>query len=115
MQQRDVQRLLHIVDYCHEIHKTIMRYTDDFSVFESDPDYQRSVSFCLMQIGELSGGLSDEFKQETRQMIPWPAIRAMRNMVAHDYGNIDQQKIWQTAHSDIDVLEKFCIQQLSSS
>ena len=55
----DKQRLEHILDYCCEIEKTIARYGSDFAIFDRDRDYQRSVSFSILQIGELSGGLSD--------------------------------------------------------
>jgi hypothetical protein len=52
----DLQRLEHIRDYCEEIQTTIERYGKSFSVFDQDKDYQRSVSFCILQIGELVGG-----------------------------------------------------------
>lgn len=61
MLQPDLQRLEHIRDYCDEIQKTIKRYGASFEIFDSDADYQRSVSFCILQIGELSGRLSSEF------------------------------------------------------
>ena len=32
-------------------------------MFDQDADYQRSVSFCIMQIGELAGKLSAEFRE----------------------------------------------------
>ena len=63
MLQPDRQRLEHIRDYCIEIKKTIIRYGESFEAFDSDADYQRSVSFCILQIGELSGGLSVEFRK----------------------------------------------------
>ncbi len=65
MQSPDVRRLKHIRDYCLEVEKTIRRYGNDFSVFDKDADYQRSVSFCILQIGELSGGLSPEYRKAT--------------------------------------------------
>ena len=49
----DLQRLEHIRDYCDEIQKTIARYGKSFDIFDADADYQRSVSFCILQIGEL--------------------------------------------------------------
>ena len=57
----DLQRIKHIRDYCTEIEKTVTRYGRAFAIFDSDPDYQRSVSFSILQIGELSGGLSQEY------------------------------------------------------
>ena len=81
----DAQRLAHIRDYCLEIQKTIARYGKSFETFDSDPDYQRSVSFCILQIGELSGKLSAEYRLETAKHIQWGPIKAMRNLVAHNY------------------------------
>lgn len=54
MMSPDLQRIQHIRDYCEEIRKTIERYGDDFAVFDQDPDYQRSIAFSILQIGELA-------------------------------------------------------------
>ena len=70
----DAQRLAHIHDYCLEIRKPIERYGKSFETFDSDPDYQRSVSFCILQIGELSGKLSAEYRLETTKQIQWGPI-----------------------------------------
>ena len=67
----DLQRIKHILDYCNEIKKTIARYGDYFAIFDTDADYQRSISFSIMQIGELSGGLSEEYRRKTRESIQW--------------------------------------------
>ena len=48
MLRPDLQRLEHIRDYCDEIQKTIKRYGASFEIFDSDADYQRSVSFCIL-------------------------------------------------------------------
>ena len=58
----DLQRIKHIRDSCKEIAKTIDRYGHSFDQYAADADYQRSVSFCILQIGELSGGLSAEYR-----------------------------------------------------
>ena len=67
----DLQRIKHILDYCNEIEKKITRYGDSFTIFVTDADYQRSISFSIMQIGELSGGLSEEYRRKTRERIQW--------------------------------------------
>lgn len=51
MMSRDLQRILRIRDYCLEIQKTISRYGNDFQIFDSDGDYQRSIAFSILQIG----------------------------------------------------------------
>ena len=45
----DLQRIAHIRDYCIEIGNTICRYGNDFSVFDHDPDYQRSIAFSILR------------------------------------------------------------------
>ena len=108
----DLQRLEHIRDYCAEIQKTIDRYGRSFNTFDRDPDYQRSVSFCILQIGELSGRLSPEYREATADRIQWGPIKGMRNLVAHSYGSMSRDIIWETAVTDIPVLMTFCEEQL---
>ena len=103
----------HIRDYCIEIKKTIHPDMENpLGAFDSDADYQRSVSFCILQIGELSGGLSAEFRKATADRIQWGPIKGMRNLVAHSYGSMSRDIIWETAVTDIPVLQEFCEQQL---
>ena len=110
----DLQRLAHIRDYCNEIQKTIDRYGNSFDIFDSDPDYQRSVSFSILQIGELSGGLSQEFRQATTNRIQWGPMKGMRNLVAHNYGSMSRDIIWETAVTDIPALKAFCDEMLDT-
>lgn len=110
----DLQRIKHIRDYCIAIRDTIARYGNSFEVYSQDADYQRSVSFSILQIGELSGGLSAEYKSKTADRIQWGPMKGMRNLVAHNYGNMDQSIIWETATVDIPVLLQFCNEQLAT-
>ena len=80
MNSRDSSILRHMVGYCQQIQKSVERFGDSFEVFQADPDYKNSVALCVLQIGELSGQLSEEFK-DTHREIPWREIKAMRNVV----------------------------------
>lgn len=111
----DLQRIKHIRDYCTEIEKTVTRYGRAFAIFDSDPDYQRSVSFSILQIGELSGGLSQEYRQATADRVQWGPIKGMRNLVAHNYGSLSREIIWETATTDIPALKRFCEEQLANT
>ena len=111
----DLQRIKHIRDYCSEIEKTVTRYGRAFAIFDSDPDYQRSVSFSILQIGELSGGLSQEYRQATADRVQWGPIKGMRNLVAHNYGSMSREIIWETATTDIPALKRFCEEQLANT
>lgn len=92
-----------------------MRYGRAFTIFDSDPDYQRSVSFSILQIGELSGGLTQEYRQATADRVRWGPIKGMRNLVAHNYGSMSREIIWETATTDIPALKRFCEEQLASA
>ncbi|MCD7981127.1 MAG: DUF86 domain-containing protein [Clostridiales bacterium] len=105
----------HIFEYCLEIEKTIKRYGSSFEAFDRDVDYQRSVSYCILQIVELSTGLSSEYRNTTAGSMPWKAIRGMGNLVAHNYGNMSREIIWETVMNDIPALRTFCEQQLQEA
>jgi uncharacterized protein with HEPN domain len=94
--------------YCETIAKTIQRFGNNLENFSNDIDYLNSVSMSIMQIGELSIGLSDEFKQETAGRMQWNAIRGARNLYAHAYAKMDRIAIWETATMDIPILLHFC-------
>lgn len=108
---RDSQVLEKLVQYCEEIEHAHHEYHRDYSVFCSNPTYRNAVALCLMQIGELTTKLSEEFKA-THTQIPWRAIRGMRNVVAHEYGKIDVETVWETAENGTQELKCFCQQML---
>ena len=51
--------------------------------------------------------MSDGFKVENNAM-PWREIKAMRNIAAHNYGEIDIDILWETATCDIPDLKEYC-------
>lgn len=114
MMSPDLQRISRIRDYCLEIQNTITRYGNAFEVFDADRDYQRSIAFSILQIGELGGGLSEEYRKATSRRIQWGPMKGMRNMVAHSYGSMSREIIWETATVDIPALLSFCEEQLGS-
>ena len=111
----DLQRIAHIRGYCLNIQEFQLRFGTTFEAFQADLAYQQSVSFCIFQIGELCGGLSENYRKDTSCEIQWNAIRGLRNIVAHDYGNIKLDILWDVVTSDIPTLKQFCDQQLSET
>lgn len=110
----DRHRLGHIRDYCQRIQATMKRFGGSYESFVADEDYQQSIAFSILQIGELVAGLSDGYKDRTESKMPWQAIKAMRNIVAHGYGNIEFAVVWRTAVEDIPRLQVFCEEELQS-
>lgn len=112
MAKRDKSVLEHIKNYCEEIGSFIERFGDDYKIFIGDRAYFNAVAMCILQIGELSNSLSEEFRDETSGKIPWVNIKGMRNIVAHNYGSLDEKLVWETATNDIPELLEFCNTEL---
>ena len=108
MDSSDIDRIRHIKCYCDDIAETIDRFGDSLDTFSRDTDYYKSVSMSIMQIGEITTGLSESFKKATRAMIPWELIKGMRNHFAHGYATMEKSDIWETATKDIPYLLHFC-------
>lgn len=110
-QARDREILRHMLKYCDQIDTAIARF-GGWDSFETDIVYQNAVAMCLLQIGELSGHLSDDFKSNHSQL-PWRQIKALRNIIAHNYGSIDAETAWEIVESDIPEMRAFCSSVLS--
>lgn len=113
MQQRDEQILLHIMEYCDDADRALREYGGlTFDEFCANFVLQQAVAFQILQIGELVGKLSDELRMSTTKEINWTAIKGMRNIVVHDYGNVELDVVWSTAVNDLPILKNFCKQRL---
>ena len=108
MSERDRAVLEHMVSYCVDIEETIARFGNSYAVFSADKAYRNACAMCVLQIGELSGHLSAEFRSVHRD-IPWNEIKGMRNVMAHKYGNISVETVWETMNHDIPDLKAFCL------
>ena len=111
---RDLNILRHILSYCGEIEEAVTRFGRDRTLFEADTVYHNAVSLCILQIGELVGNLTDEFRT-AHTAIPWREIKLMRNIVAHRYGTVDHSITWDIVVKDIPELKQFCVQTLGES
>lgn len=67
----------------------------------------------MLQIGELANKLTNDYKESTEDQIPWKAVRGLRNIVAHEYGHIDCQSLWETIQTDVPVLKEFCEREIA--
>ena len=99
---------MHIRTYCEDIAQFIDRFGMDYDTFTSDRAYFNAVAMCILQIGELANGLSDEFREGTKDKMPWGMIRGMRNWLAHSYAEMDEKILWETACNDIPKVLAFC-------
>ena len=106
-EQRNVDILEHIIEYCNQIEQMQERFGNAFESFSGDKAYQNAVAMCILQIGELSSNFSDTFRTNFNG-VPWKQIRDMRNIIAHRYGSVDVKKTWETVTDDIPGLKEYC-------
>ena len=107
MLPRDASILEHMEEYCEDIERYLHTAGDSFDAFLSDPMCQHSIAFCILQIGELVSKLSHELRSATIHDMNWTAIKGMRNIVVHDYGNVDLNIVFETLKYDIpELLER---------
>lgn len=107
MKHRDKIILEKIVDYCAKIKTTLERFDYSYENFQKDDVFFSASCMYVLQIGELVGKLSDEFKIKYNAM-PWQSIKDMRNIVAHAYGDLDPESTWNTLIESVPELEKYC-------
>lgn len=84
------------------------RFGNNLNTFLDDSDYINSVSMSIMQIGELSAHLSNEFKVATVNVVQWNFTVGIRNHFAHGYSYMEEDEIFSTAINDAPVLKENC-------
>jgi uncharacterized protein with HEPN domain len=57
----------------------------------------------LVVIGEAAGRMPDSVTQAHPE-IPWSLMRAMRNVIIHEYFGVDQHDVWVTITGDLEPL-----------
>jgi len=71
--------------------------------FMGDAEKQDAVLRRFEIIGEAASRLAPE-SQAQFPSLPFRAMRGMRNIIAHDYGEVDLELVWKTATVDLPVL-----------
>jgi len=95
-----LQKILGEISIVDDITK---RYTKES--FLADVIAQRAVAMTIINIGELTTILPEDFRQAHPQ-IPWRKIKGLRNIMAHKYEIIDFEDVWETAVTSIPELQK---------
>jgi uncharacterized protein with HEPN domain len=76
-----------VVDFTRE--RTLDEYSNDLMLRSA---VERQVEI----IGEAARRVSESFRSEHAE-IPWSKIMGQRHVLAHDYGEIKQDRLWQVA------------------
>jgi uncharacterized protein with HEPN domain len=85
--------------------RAIRTFTDEiaYEQYIRDRKVQMACERALEIIGEAARKVSDVTKG-SQPAIPWRAIIAQRNVLAHEYGEIRQDRIWAVVSTHIPVL-----------
>lgn len=103
MNYRDVNRIIYIKNHCLAIESIINKHHQNKDEFLDDLEFQSSLMFYVLQIGELATSLSNEFRSDYPK-IPWKEIIGTRNKIVHGYSKVNLDIIWNICSDDICVL-----------
>ena len=112
MNNKDLDILRHILEYCGQINETRAEFDNSKDKFDKSATFRNAVCLCLLQTGELVTILSDEFK-DANPTVQWREIKLLKNIVAHRYGKIDYDIIWDICLTDIPEMIEFCTKILN--
>jgi len=105
--ERNMNIIKDIVSYCDEIKEAREIFGDSFEALAGNKHYQNSISMCVLQIGELSSRLTENFK-ERYDGVPWRKIKDMRNLVAHNYRIMNLELLWEAISIHVVYLCEYC-------
>lgn len=108
MNNKDLHRLTHIIEHAEDLGSFLSQIDKNFTFYMDNPLYFNAINMSIAQIGELANGLTEEFRDATKSEIPWNSIRRMRNVLVHEYADVDAEQVWETAQNDIPILADFC-------
>ncbi|MBQ3647185.1 MAG: DUF86 domain-containing protein [Synergistaceae bacterium] len=113
MNDKDRALIKRMIGYCDDIYDLLEKFDYSFQKYLTKIEFQYSCGMCLIQIGELAGKISDETVKANPQ-IAWRAIKAMRNIHAHDYGNVDHSIVWDSIENDVPDLRQKLLKLLNA-
>jgi uncharacterized protein with HEPN domain len=99
--QRDPESLIDIVTAI----RRILRYTDGVSRanLEANDEKLSAILYQISIIGEATKRLSPTFR-DAHPEIPWREIAGMRNVIVHEYDQLDLDVIWDVVQNKLSEL-----------
>ncbi|MCX5758474.1 MAG: DUF86 domain-containing protein [Candidatus Hydrogenedentes bacterium] len=102
--EQDAAYLLDMLHHARGILRAVDTRTHDD--YLDDEDLRLLVERRVLIIGEAAHHVSQEFKDGHPQ-IPWHKIVGQRNILAHAYGEIDDEIMWDAATISVPELVRF--------
>lgn len=107
--------LEHMLDHC----LAIEQFMNDFECknvedFIMNRILHDAIVMNLLAIGELTTHMSDDFKASSRDKIDWRSLKQLRNIIAHRYGAIQFEIIWNIINDILPDIKSFCSEQIKT-
>lgn len=101
MKYRDIQLLKKILSECEDI----IRYTNNITreEFLENDILQKATAMSLLNIGEHTNVLTRNIWVKYEE-IQWRKIVDLRNIVAHGYGELRMELVWNLTQKEIPIL-----------
>ena len=98
LNDRDLSYLLDMVVSCRDV----TEFTEEVSFIQFDRDKMRRLATerQLEILGEAANHVSQETQNKLAD-IDWPRIIGLRNKLAHDYGEVLAERVWQIATGSV--------------
>ena len=94
-----------ILESIIRIEKYIAEIDDDREAFENDIEKQDAVIRRIEIIGEATKKLENDFREQYSE-ISWRKMAGMRDVLIHEYDQIDLDLIWEVVTNDLPILKK---------
>lgn len=103
---RDVNMIVvqKILGYCNDIEDYKNQVTASYEVYLSNKMFRTAVDMSVLQIGELTKHLSEDFKTRYPEIL-WHKIKGLRNVYVHEYEKVDLEQAWKTVNESIPELK----------
>ncbi len=109
----DLRKLTIMLENCDIIADIIERTGGDEDAFLEDKVYQASAAFCLQRIGQMAKELSPELTSAYMDHKYWKNIKGTRDIMAHQYHNVQQEFQWNTITDDIPPLRELLVTMIA--
>ena len=103
MKNRDDALLRRIIEYCSETEEAIKFFGGE-DVFRNNKVFRNAACMPIMQIGELCKLVSNDTRESNPQ-IDWRGWCGVRDIMAHQYTNLDYKKTWLIIEKDLPKLK----------
>lgn len=101
MSKDDLVYVGHMLDTARRVADKVRQITRP--QYDKDENLRLALTHLIQVIGEAASRVSRSFR-DAHPNVPWSAVTGMRHKVVHDYLNVDEEIVWETAQRDVPLL-----------